>query len=158
MNMSRMRSGEAVVMAALVAKVCPPQSGSPPPLLPAHRKSYSRGINMPQPVVNQGFFNEWRRAYIFTSSPKRQRTAALQDASRRPWAIGERGSVLECGGPPPLFPRACQIVFAWFAWFAFQNAVSKFLQIICSVSSVGGRELLNGCFMGKIGWWAVVSA
>ena len=38
--------------------------------------------------------------------PKRQRAGALQDASRHPGIIGQRASVLECGGPPPLFHRA----------------------------------------------------
>ena len=37
--------------------------------------------------------------------PKRQRTGALQDASRGSGTIGQRASVLECGGPPPLFRR-----------------------------------------------------
>ena len=35
---------------------------------------------------------------------KRQRTGALQDASRFTTAIMSRASVLDCGGPPPLFP------------------------------------------------------
>ncbi len=33
---------------------------------------------------------------------KRQRTGALQDASRRSGVPGKRASVLDCGGPPPL--------------------------------------------------------
>jgi hypothetical protein len=33
---------------------------------------------------------------------KRQRTGALQDASRNPRVSGQRASVLDCGGPPPL--------------------------------------------------------
>ena len=37
--------------------------------------------------------------------PKRQRAGALHDASRHSGAIGIRASVLDCGGPPPLFPR-----------------------------------------------------
>ena len=36
--------------------------------------------------------------------PKRQRTGALQDASRISDAVVPRASVLDCGGPPPLFP------------------------------------------------------
>jgi hypothetical protein len=40
------------------------------------------------------------------SLPKRQRAGALQDASRGSEVIGQRASVLECGGPPPLFHRA----------------------------------------------------
>ena len=36
---------------------------------------------------------------------KRQRAGALQDAIARSGASGNRGSVLECGGPPPLFPE-----------------------------------------------------
>jgi len=39
------------------------------------------------------------------SLPKRQRTGALQDASRGSFVTGQRASVLECGGPPPLFHR-----------------------------------------------------
>jgi len=35
--------------------------------------------------------------------PKRQRAGAVQDASRGSGAIGQRASVLDCGGPPPLF-------------------------------------------------------
>ena len=35
--------------------------------------------------------------------PKHQRTGALQDASRGLAVIGQSASVLECGGPPPLF-------------------------------------------------------
>ena len=35
--------------------------------------------------------------------PKRQRTGALQNASRGSGTIGQRASILECGGPPPLF-------------------------------------------------------
>jgi hypothetical protein len=34
--------------------------------------------------------------------PKRQRTGALQDASRHPGITRQRASVLDCGGPPPL--------------------------------------------------------
>ena len=34
--------------------------------------------------------------------PKRQRAGALQDASRHPGIFGQRASVLDCGGPPPL--------------------------------------------------------
>jgi len=45
-------------------------------------------------------------AFNSVSRPKRQRTGALQDASRNSFAIGQRASVLECGGPPPLFYRA----------------------------------------------------
>jgi len=36
--------------------------------------------------------------------PKRRRAGALQDASRDSPAAQFRASVLECGGPPPLFP------------------------------------------------------
>ena len=45
---------------------------------------------------------------------KRQRTGALQDASRNSCVAGLRGSVLECGGPPPLFTacrKLCQQIF-----------------------------------------------
>jgi len=35
--------------------------------------------------------------------PKRQRAGALQDASRGSIVISQRASVLDCGGPPPLF-------------------------------------------------------
>ena len=35
---------------------------------------------------------------------KRQGTGAVQDASRFSGIIGPRDSVLDCGGPPPLFP------------------------------------------------------
>jgi len=38
--------------------------------------------------------------------PKRQRAGALHNASRGPRTADKRASVLECGGPPPLFPRA----------------------------------------------------
>ena len=38
--------------------------------------------------------------------PKRQRTGALQNASRHSPAAGIRASVLDCGGPPPLFPAS----------------------------------------------------
>ena len=41
---------------------------------------------------------------------KRQRTGALQDASRISGIIGVARSVLDCGGPPPLFPEAYQTV------------------------------------------------
>jgi hypothetical protein len=34
---------------------------------------------------------------------KRQRTDALQEASRLPGIINPHASVLDCGGPPPLF-------------------------------------------------------
>jgi REP-associated tyrosine transposase len=34
---------------------------------------------------------------------KRQRTGAVQDAARRSWRHRRRASVLDCGGPPPLF-------------------------------------------------------
>jgi hypothetical protein len=34
--------------------------------------------------------------------PKRQRAGALQDASRGSFVTGQRASVLDCGGPPPL--------------------------------------------------------
>jgi hypothetical protein len=42
---------------------------------------------------------------------KRQRTGALQNASRRGWDIEMRASVLECGGPPPLSPSPSQLDF-----------------------------------------------
>ena len=35
---------------------------------------------------------------------KRQRAGALQNASRDSRVIGQRASVLDCGGPPPLSP------------------------------------------------------
>jgi len=35
---------------------------------------------------------------------KCQGTGAVQDASRFSGIIGPRDSVLDCGGPPPLFP------------------------------------------------------
>jgi hypothetical protein len=36
---------------------------------------------------------------------KLQRAGALQDAARGPVVVGQRVSVLDCGGPPPLFRR-----------------------------------------------------
>jgi hypothetical protein len=38
------------------------------------------------------------------SEEKRQRAGALQNASRDSRVIGQRASVLDCGGPPPLSP------------------------------------------------------
>jgi hypothetical protein len=43
------------------------------------------------------------RRNFSASFPKRQRTGALQDAARGSGASGQRASVLDCGGPPPLF-------------------------------------------------------
>jgi len=37
--------------------------------------------------------------------PQRQRPGALQDATRGSVAVGQRASVMDCGGPPPLWPR-----------------------------------------------------
>ena len=36
-------------------------------------------------------------------TPKRQRTGAVQNASRIPSDFKMRASVLDCGGPPPLW-------------------------------------------------------
>jgi hypothetical protein len=41
---------------------------------------------------------------IPTTGQKRQWTGAVQDASRIPAVAVKRASVLECGGPPPLYP------------------------------------------------------
>ena len=41
--------------------------------------------------------------------PKHQRAGALQDAARNSNAVVPRASVLDCDGPPPLFPKtACR--------------------------------------------------
>jgi hypothetical protein len=39
---------------------------------------------------------------------KRQRTGALQDASRISGVTGQRASVLDCGSPLPLFPAVAR--------------------------------------------------
>ncbi len=53
----------------------------------------------------------WRaaRGFVVRDLPKRQRTGALQDASRGSIAAEERASVLDCGGTPPLFPKKPEI-------------------------------------------------
>ena len=82
------------------------ECGSPLPLFPRAPEN----LHLPNKSSSTGwwilFFGGWLRQHIFISSPKRQRAGAVQDAPRRPWAAGERGSVLECGSPLPLFPRA----------------------------------------------------
>jgi len=51
------------------------------------------------------FFRYGQIHLLPPSFPKRQRTGALQNAARRAAIIGKRASVLDCGGPPPLFPE-----------------------------------------------------
>jgi len=51
--------------------------------------------------------------------PKRQGTGALRDAARGSGAAGERGSVLECGSPLPLFPRIGTVKIISNSLFAF---------------------------------------
>jgi len=51
-------------------------------------------------------------------NPMRQGTGALQDTSHGPVVISKRASVLDCGGPPPLFhggANQCES-FLSFAW------------------------------------------
>src|ERR1035437_10919434 len=53
-----------------------------------------------------------------SSIPKRQRAGALQDAARGSFVISQRASVLECGGPPPLFHGATKYAHIFKCPFA----------------------------------------
>jgi hypothetical protein len=66
-------------------------------------------MNMPMNVTTAAMkkdcYHSWP-ASVWFSRAKLQRAGAVQDASRDPVAFGKRASVVECGGPPPLFWRA----------------------------------------------------
>ena len=51
----------------------------------------------------RAFHRNFRNEFHSHAVPKRQRAGALHDAGAPPVVIGQRASVLECGGPPPLF-------------------------------------------------------
>src|ERR1019366_3417574 len=53
-----------------------------------------------------------------SSIPKRQRAGALQDAARGSFVISQRASVLECGGPPPVFHGATKYAHIFKCPFA----------------------------------------
>src|ERR1039458_1717237 len=96
--------------------------------------------------------------------PKRQGADAVQDASRHARAAGNRASVLDCGGPPPLFPGAHGVTCPTISFHAgpvarwrgdenffrifistqlkFRRAVQKLLAKKCyllRISCAGGR-------------------
>jgi hypothetical protein len=48
-----------------------------------------------------------------TGVQKRQRAGAVQDAARAAYITAERASVLDCGGPPPLFPEKSRDVLVY---------------------------------------------
>ena len=66
--------------------------------------------------------------------PKRQRAGALQDASRGSGACGQRASVLECGGPPPLFSAPTKL-FAFFKHIIV-NSSSAEVRLFCGTLRV----------------------
>ena len=79
--------------------------------LPANR------VQPKQPVGFPGFPGNFPRVYMggghgdatTNTMPKRQRTGAIQDASRDSAGVQPRGSVLQCDGPPLLFPAVIGI-------------------------------------------------
>jgi hypothetical protein len=86
-----------------------PKAPSPLPLCRRSPKSSTPNCLWPGLGRRPPFPAPWRLcalAFNSVARPKRQRAGALQDASRSSVVIGQRVSVLDCGGPPPLFNRA----------------------------------------------------
>ena len=88
--------------------------------------------------------------------PKRQRAGAVQDASRILGSIVPRASVLDCGGPPPLFPahlchaRTLIPHDPWRAWFHVLDPVfippASRAEILCGVGPAGHCGMLESGF------------